>query len=261
MPDSRKVALVTGAASGIGQATAVKLHEDGMRVSLVDIDAPRLERVAAAFADAAAIHQVVTDIRVVAECEQAVTKTLDRFGRLDALVNCAGVGSDGPSDTMTEEAWDLMLDVNLKGMFFMCRYAIPALEASGGSIVNISSDLGLQGGAEAAVYCASKGGVTNMTKALAVELAARGIRVNAVCPADVDTPMTDAAARLKGGDDPDSYRRAALLRFPQRPARFIRPDEVAELVSFLCSGRATPITGAALAIDFAVTAGGPRPAG
>jgi NAD(P)-dependent dehydrogenase (short-subunit alcohol dehydrogenase family) len=257
--DGERVALVTGAASGIGRATAARLRTDGVRLVLADVDAEKLRQCLADLGDSDVARMVVTDVRAVADCEKAVAEAIDAFGRLDVLVNSAGVGSDGPSDTMTEQAWDWMLDVNLKGTFFMCRYAIPALERTGGNIVNIASDLGLQGGVEAAIYCASKGGVVNLTKALAVELAARSIRVNAVCPADVDTPMTAAAAELKSHGDPGSYYREALKRFPQRVPRMVRADEVAELVAFLSSDRAEPITGVAMPIDFGVTAGTVRP--
>jgi NAD(P)-dependent dehydrogenase (short-subunit alcohol dehydrogenase family) len=170
-------------------------------------------------------------------------------------VNCAGVWIEGPTDTMTEADWDRVVDVNLKGTFGMCRHAIPALEATGGCIVNVSSDAGLWGNKGAAIYCASKGGVTVLTKALAVELAERGIRVNAVCPGDVDSPMIRYQAEAFGGGDPEAYRARLLAAYPQRPPRFIRPDEVADLIAYLCSERAAPITGAAISIDFGLTAG------
>jgi NAD(P)-dependent dehydrogenase (short-subunit alcohol dehydrogenase family) len=257
--DEGHVALITGGASGIGQATATRLHADGMRVVLADIAADNLDRVQAALGGPDEVRSVVTDVRQVADCERAVEVTLESFGRLDVLVNSAGVGSDGPSDTMTEETWDWMVDVNLKGTFFMCRYAIPALALTAGSIVNIASDLGLQGGDEAAIYCASKGGVVNLTKALAIELAARGIRVNAICPADVDTPMTAAAAVAKTDGDPESYYVEAMKRFPQRHPRMVSAREVADLVAFLTSDLALAITGVAMPIDFGVTAGTARP--
>jgi NAD(P)-dependent dehydrogenase (short-subunit alcohol dehydrogenase family) len=174
---------------------------------------------------------------------------------LDILVNCAGIWVEGPTDTMTEADWNRVIDVNLKGTFAMCRFAIPALEATGGCIVNVSSDAGLWGGKGAAIYCASKGGVTILSKSLAVELAERGIRVNAVCPGDVDSPMIAYQAATFGGGDPDGYLRGLLSAYPQKPPRFIRPDEVAELIAFLASDRATPITGAAISIDFGLTAG------
>ena len=127
---------------------------------------------------------------------------VERFGRLDVLVNCAGVWVEGPTDTMTEADWDRVVDVNLKGTFQMCRHAIPALEATGGCIVNVSSDAGLWGNKGAAIYSASKGGVTVLSKALAVELAERGVRVNVVCPGDVDSPMIRYQAETFGGGDP-----------------------------------------------------------
>ena len=156
---------------------------------------------------------------------------------------------------MTEADWDRVVDVNLKGTFAMCRHAIPALEASGGCIVNVSSDAGLWGNKGAAIYSASKGGVTVLSKALAVELASRGVRVNAVCPGDVDSPMIRYQAETFGGGDPEGYLADLLDGVSPAPPRFIRPDEVAELIAFLCSDRATPITGAAISIDFGLTAG------
>jgi NAD(P)-dependent dehydrogenase (short-subunit alcohol dehydrogenase family) len=255
MADER-VALITGGASGIGLATAERLQRDGLRLVLADVDAPGLERATASLTAAGAMALgVATDVRSVADCERAVATAIERFGRLDVLVNCAGVWVEGPTDTMTEGDWDRVVDVNLKGTFFMCRHAIPALESSGGCIVNVSSDAGLWGNKEAAIYCASKGGVTVLTKALAVELAPRGVRVNAVCPGDVDSPMIRYQAETFGGGDPEGYLADLLAAYPQRPPRFIRPDEVAELVAFLCSERATPITGAAISIDFGLTAG------
>jgi NAD(P)-dependent dehydrogenase (short-subunit alcohol dehydrogenase family) len=253
---SARVALITGGASGIGLASAERLARDGFRLVLADLDLDGLERASGRLTgEGATALGVATDVRSVADCERAVAAAVDRLGRLDVLVNCAGVWVEGPTDTMTEADWDRVVDVNLKGTFFMCRHAIPALEASGGCIVNVSSDAGLWGNKEAAIYCASKGGVTVLTKALAVELAPRGVRVNAVCPGDVDSPMIRYQAETFGGGDPDGYLAELLSAYPQRPPRFIRPDEVAELIAFLCSERATPITGAAISIDFGLTAG------
>ena len=254
MPNDR-VALVTGGASGIGAATADRLARDGVRLVLADIDAPGLEAASARLGGSDRALGVVTDVRSFAACERAVAAAVERFGRLDILVNCAGVWVEGPTDTMTEADWDRVVDVNLKGTFAMCRHAILALEATGGCIVNVSSDAGLWGNKGAAIYCASKGGVTVLTKALAVELAERGIRVNAVCPGDVDSPMIHYQAETFGGGDPDKYVAALLTAYPQKSPRFIRPDEVAELIAYLCSERAAPITGAAISIDFGLTAG------
>jgi NAD(P)-dependent dehydrogenase (short-subunit alcohol dehydrogenase family) len=247
-----RVGLVTGAASGIGLATARRLAEDGFAVALVDVDDAGLGRVVGELPGALAVP---TDVRSFDACAAAVSGAVERFGRLDVLVNCAGIWVEGPTDTMTEADWDRVVDVNLKGTFQMCRHAIPALEATGGCIVNVSSDAGLWGNKGAAIYSASKGGVTVLSKALAVELAERGIRVNVVCPGDVDSPMIRYQADTFGGGDPEGYLAKLLEAYPQRTPRFIRPDEVAELIAFLCSERATPITGAAISIDFGLTAG------
>ena len=254
MTDDR-VALITGGASGIGAATADRLARDGVRLVLADIDSAGLDRATERLGGADRALGVVTDVRAFADCERAVGAAVERFGRLDILVNCAGVWVEGPTDMMTEADWDRVIDVNLKGTFAMCRHAIPALEASGGCIVNVSSDAGLWGNKGAAIYCASKGGVTVLSKALAVELASRGVRVNAVCPGDVDSPMIRYQAETFGGGDPDKYLADLLVAYPQKTPRFIRPDEIAELIAYLCSERAAPITGAAISIDFGLTAG------
>ncbi|MGH2843682.1 MAG: SDR family NAD(P)-dependent oxidoreductase, partial [Solirubrobacteraceae bacterium] len=181
---------------------------------------------------------------------------VEASGGLTAVVNAAGVWTEGASENTTEVEWDTVLGVNLKGLFFVCAAAIPHLAQSSGSIVNLSSDAGIQGNNGAAVYCASKGGVTNLTRALALELAPRGVRVNAVCPADVDTPMLATQASRFGNGDPDGYLRALLEHYPQRNgARFVRADEVAELVWYLTQPVAAAITGTNLSIDFGLSAG------
>jgi NAD(P)-dependent dehydrogenase (short-subunit alcohol dehydrogenase family) len=250
-----RVALITGGASGIGRATAQRLRQDGRRTALVDIDAAGLARAVADLGGPAAALAIVADVRSFDECRRAIDEAVAWGGRLDIVVNCAGVWVEGPTDEMNEADWDRVVDVNLKGTFFVCRHAIPALVATGGCIVNVSSDAGLWGNKGAAIYSASKGGVTVLSKALAVELAEHGVRVNAVCPGDVDSPMLEDQARTFGGADRAGYLAQLLEAYPQRPARFIRPDEVAELIAFLCSERATPITGAAISIDFGLTAG------
>jgi NAD(P)-dependent dehydrogenase (short-subunit alcohol dehydrogenase family) len=245
------VLLVSGAAGGIGGAVARRFAEGGWRVAATDVSAASLEplRGAGAFV-------VDGDLRRVASCREVVARTVSAAGRLDCLVNAAGVWTEGPADETREEDFDRVLDVNLKGLYFLCSAAIPHLEKASGSIVNLSSDAGLQGNTGAAVYCASKGAVTNLTRALALELAPRGVRVNAVCPADVDTPMLRYQAETFGGGDPDGYRRRLLDGYPQKErARFLRADEVAELIFFLAQPRAAGITGANVSIDFGLSAG------
>jgi NAD(P)-dependent dehydrogenase (short-subunit alcohol dehydrogenase family) len=244
------VVLVTGAAGGIGGAVARRFADGGWRVAALDV---RPSDVGGLAVGGLAIE---ADLRDVAQCRDAVTRTVAWAGRLDALVNAAGVWTEGPSELTEEADFDRVLDVNLKGLYFLTSAAIPHLAARGGAVVNLSSDAGIQGNAGAAVYCASKGAVSILTKALALELAPRGIRVNAVCPGDVDSPMLHGQARDFGGDDPSAYLGKLLAGYPQGArARFIRPEEIAELIWFLCQPHAAPITGANVSIDFGLSAG------
>ncbi len=249
--------LVTGGARGMGRACGERFLSLGDAVILADVDAEAVAKTAAALSGPdREVRSAVADVRSAADCERMVAEAAGDPGGLDVLINCAGVWVEGPSAEMTEHDWDRTVDVNLKGTFFACRFAIPHLERSEGCIVNLASDVGLMGSAGAAIYSATKGGVVTLTKSLALELAPLGVRVNAVCPNDVDTPMLAGQAREHGGDDPQAYLDALLARYPQRErARFIRPEEVAALVAFLCSPEAAPITGACIAIDFGSTAG------
>ncbi len=256
MTDQTRVALIAGGAGGMGTAIAARLSADGYAVVLADLESERLTTaVEAVRAGGGAALAVPLDMRKVASCTSAVETALAWHGRLDAVVNAAGVWREGAAGTMTEEDWDIVLDVNLKGAFFLIQAAIPHL-GNGASIVNIASDAGLVGNNGASIYCASKGGLVLLTKALALELAPRRIRVNAVCPGDVATPMIEFQAERYGGGDPDGYKAKLLSNYPQQAAaRFIRPEEIARMVAYLCEPDAAPITGAALSIDFGVTAG------
>jgi len=229
----------------------------GDRITIADLPGDRTLAAAAALAEMKAGCNVIEfDIRSVEQCRRAVERAAAWGNGIDVLVNAAGIWLEGPSADVREEEWDRVLDVNLKGAFFMISAAIPHLATSRGAVLNIASDAGLVGNNGAAVYCASKGGLVLLTKALALELAPQGVRVNAVCPADVATPMLDGQAEVYGGGDPDGYRANLLKHYPQgRSARFIRAAEVARLVQFLCEDKAAPITGVALPIDFGVTAG------
>jgi NAD(P)-dependent dehydrogenase (short-subunit alcohol dehydrogenase family) len=245
-----RVVLITGGGGGIGRATGERFVDAGDTVVLADRSADALA------AAGTSSDTVIADVTVVADCDRMVAETVERHGRLDVLVNCAGVWVEGPTAEMTEEQWDRTIDVNLKGTFFACRFAIPHLERTEGCIVNLSSDAGLVGTVETAIYTASKGGVSLLTRSLGLELAPKGVRVNAVCPNDVNTPMLAGQARDFGGDDPDGYLAALLANYPQKErSRFIRPEEIAALIFYLASPEATPITGACIPIDFGSTAG------
>ena len=247
--DVTPVALITGAAGGIGGATADRFIAGGWRVAAVDINA-----VEPAHRPVDVLLSIIADLRAVADCRRAIAECVTWGQRLDAVVNAAGVWTEGPSEDTTEQEWDGVIDLNLKGLYFVCSAAIPHLEATGGCIVNMSSDAGVQGNAGAAVYCASKGGVTNLTRALALELAPRGIRVNAVCPGDVNSPMLRAQASASA--DPSAYLDKLLRGYPQAAsARFIEPPEIAELIWFLAQPSSAAITGANISIDFGLSAG------
>lgn len=247
------VVLISGVLGGIGQAVRKQFVQAGWRVFGSDLDGPALAALQAAGGLAG---HYAADLRQASASREVVASALNRLGRLDALINCAGVWREGPAETFSEEDFDLVLDVNLKASFFLCAAAIPALRETRGAIVNLSSDAGRQGNRNAAVYCASKGAVTLMTKALALDLAPSGVRCNSISPGDVATPMLSFQAERYGNGDPDGYLQELLGKYPQgAQARFIQPEEVAELAVFLCQPAARSITGADLAIDCGVSAG------
>jgi NAD(P)-dependent dehydrogenase (short-subunit alcohol dehydrogenase family) len=242
----------------MGRAFARLFLDAGGQVLLADRDEAALAEAVARLGEAGLgrVEGLSCDVTRAGDCRSAVDLCIARGGRLDLLVNAAGIWTEGKTEATAEADWDRVIDVNLKGTFLMCRESLAHLAQSRGAIVNISSDAGLIATSGVAVYSASKAGVNMLTKALALEFAERGVRVNAVCPTDVDTPMIEYQARTFGQGDPDGYKRALLARYPQRSrARFVKPEEVAALVFFLSSPEAEPITGACLSIDFGTTAG------
>ncbi len=247
-----KVVLISGAAGGVGSAVARLLRRCGADLALTSTHPGRLRTLA----DELGAQSILGDLANVADCQRVVDAVLGEHGRLDALVNCAGVWTEGDSALVTEDDWDRCVDVNLKGAFFLSSRAIPALKAARGAIVNVGSDAGVVGNARCAVYCASKGGLILMGKALALELAPFGVRVNTVCPSDIATPMLHGQAQHFGSGNPHAYLDRLLSRYPQRDeARFIDPEEVASLIAFLLAAPAAAITGATLSMDFGLTAG------
>jgi NAD(P)-dependent dehydrogenase (short-subunit alcohol dehydrogenase family) len=248
--DSKRV-LVTGSSRGIGLATARNFLELGARVA---INGSSNASTAAAIDSLAGGGRVVAaagDVSSVAGCESIVHAAIEALGGLDVLVNNAGVAEDLPMEECDEALWDRTLDINLKGTFFCSRAALDALRASAGSIVNVASVSGLLGFENSTIYCASKGGVVNLTRAMAVELAPT-IRVNCVCPGYVDTDMV-RRDYFDQTDDPAAAEREAADSVPLK--RISTPGEIARSISYLASADARFITGHALTLDGGESAG------
>jgi NAD(P)-dependent dehydrogenase (short-subunit alcohol dehydrogenase family) len=250
---ANKIALITGGTSGIGRTTAVLFAKEGARVAITGRNEMRglavVEEIEAAGGTAVFIR---SDVRSAAACREAVEQTLQTFGRLDILFNNAGVFYPNTVPNSTEEEWDLTLDICLKGTYLMSKFALQAMLAQkSGVIINNSSGWGLVGGNAAAAYCAAKGGVVLLTKAMAIDHGPQGIRVNCVCPGDVDTPMLPEDARRRGMKWEDYLATAS-----DRPmGRIGKPEEIAAAVLFLASDEAHFITGAVLTVDGGGTAG------
>jgi NAD(P)-dependent dehydrogenase (short-subunit alcohol dehydrogenase family) len=255
--NDERVAFVTGGAGGIGRATCVAFHEAGYRVALTDLEEDASAR-AAAEVDTSGerVAGIPCDVTSTDSINAAVADALARFGRLDALVNVAGVVGPGPSEELSDESWDRLLSIHLGGTFRCSRAAFPALSATGsGSIVSISSIAGRTGFSIRASYCAAKAGIEGLTRALAVEWAKRGVRVNAVAPGHVRTPMLDHSLAI-GSVTPEVVE-ARTNRIPL--GRYAQPEEIAAAVLFLSSPAASYITGEVLCVDGAITVNADAP--
>jgi meso-butanediol dehydrogenase/(S,S)-butanediol dehydrogenase/diacetyl reductase len=229
-----KVALVSGAASGIGLAVSDKLEHDGVVVVRADIHPTA--------------GGIVCDVRDAGSCAAAVASALEDHGRLDILANVAGIGISRTIQDLDPAEWREIIEVNLTGTFLLSQSALPALLETKGTIVNMGSVAGLRATPYNAAYCASKGGVIMLTKSMAIELAKAGVRVNAVCPASVDTPF------LRGFELPEGADMDLLTRAASPMGRMIDPTEVAAAVAYLASDDAATISGTTLVIDGAATA-------
>jgi NAD(P)-dependent dehydrogenase (short-subunit alcohol dehydrogenase family) len=244
---TNKRALITGGASGIGRATALLFAREGAAVAVADLDEAGGQAVAQTITDEGGqVIFVPCDVTRAADCQRAVRFTVEELGGLDVLFNNAGVIRRATVLDTTEEEWDRVMAVNVKSIFLLSKYAIPVMaQAGGGAIVNTASGWGLVGGRNAVSYCASKGAVVNMTRAMALDHGEQNIRVNCICPGDTDTPMLRDEARQLGASDEDFMIEAA-----DRPLRRIgRPEDIAQAALYLASDAASFVTGAALVVD------------
>lgn len=243
-----KVAIVTGGASGIGYATAELLAEYGACVAIIDVNDAAGKEAAGKIANSggkAVFYKC--NVTLPQECERTVLQIKERFGRIDILFNNAGVTRRKSVVDLEEKEWDFVLDVCLKGTYLMSKYAIPVMAAGGGgSIINTGSGWGIKGGDDAAAYCAAKGGIVNLTRAMAIDHGKQNIRVNSVCPGDTDTPLLRDEGRQLGIEENEFLKFSAQGRPLERLGT---PRDIANAVLFFASDLSTWVTGAALVVD------------
>ena len=244
---SGKVAVITGAASGIGRATAILFAREGAALALADVNVDAGQRVSDEIVHAGgrAVFETV-DVTLAADCRRLVERAIREFGRIDILFNNTGIIRRSTILELSEDDWDRVMAVNVKSIFLMSRQVIPIMaKAGGGSIVNTASGWGLAGGPRAAVYCASKGAVVILTKAMAIDHGPQKIRVNCICPGDTDTGMLRSEAQQLG--EPEDRFLAESARRPL--GRIGKPEEIAQAALYLASEASSFVTGTALVVD------------
>lgn len=245
-----KVVIVTGGASGIGLATVERLGREGARLVIADKTdpAPIAEKIRAAGGTAEAI---AADVSQEAACAAMVEVAKAAYGRLDVLINCAGVNKRNKAEDAGLEEFEFIMGVNLRGTFLACRAAIPAIrESGGGAIVTVASELALMGIPNISIYTASKGGIISMTRALAADHVGDGIRVNCVCPGPVETPLLRQG--IVNADNPAAREKASIESTMMK--RHGQPEEIANVIRFLASDEASFMTGSIVVADGGATA-------
>ena len=244
-----RVAIVTGAGSGLGRATARRLASEGAAVAALDLnETAAKETVAALEGEGGTAHAYGVDVSDWGAAEGAVAAVAQELGRPDTLINCAGIGAFVHSEEETFESWSRIIGVNLTGTWNMCRAVLPAMLDGGGVIVNVASNAGLMGQPYSAAYCASKGGVVNLTRALGVEYRARGIRVNAIAPGGMDTPMIQSFGFPERAK-PEDF--AGITS----PIGYAQPEEQAGLIAFIASDEGRYMVGQIVSMDGGITCG------
>ena len=244
-----KRAIVTGAGAGIGRAIALRLAGEGTRVALAEVDESAAVEVAAEIGDETLVRR--TDVTKAGEVEALVSSAVEAWGGLDVMVNNAGVGVAATAVETTEEDYDRVMAVCVRGTLLGMKYAIPAIRSSGGgSIINMSSVAALVGIRDRAVYSAAKGAILSLTRAAAIDHVEEGVRVNCIAPGTVDTPWI---SRITAGyDDPDEARANMEARQPHK--RFVTPEEIAAMAAYLASDESASCIGACMIVDGGVTA-------
>jgi NAD(P)-dependent dehydrogenase (short-subunit alcohol dehydrogenase family) len=238
-PSRPKRVLVTGAASGIGAATVARFRADGAGVAGLDQDSERLEELELE-------ARAVCDVADWDDVRAAVDQGVASLGGVDTVVSCAGIGARGTAADTLPEVWDRVFAVNVRGVYLTAKAAIPHLRrAGGGAIVNVASQLGIVAAPNSAAYCASKGAVVQLTRAMAIDHGADGIRVNCVCPGPTDTPLL--VSWFEAADDPVAERRR--YETAQVHGRLVTPEEIADAIAYLASPAAASTLGAALVVD------------
>lgn len=241
------VAVISGGSSGIGYGAAELLALKGAVSIILDIDAPHGEAAAGQISRLGGKAEfILCDVTSDKDCKTAIDKIHSRHGRIDVLFNNAGVIRRNTVETLEESGWDMVIDVTLKGAFLLSKYTVPVMAKNGGgSIINTGSGWGLKGGDKAVSYCAAKGGIVNMTRAMAIDHGPQGIRVNSVSPGDIDTPLLRDEARQLGVDD-----EAFMAEAADRPLNRVGvPGDVANAVLFFASPMSAWVTGANLTVD------------
>lgn len=247
-----KSALVTGAASGIGKATAERLASEGADVVVADINLEGAAAAAQAIASAYGVRAfpIRFDAADAGDCERLVAEAVEKLGKLDIVVNNAGVMDWSRADEYPVERWQRVISINLNAVFFVSKYAVPHLLETRGNIVNMSSAASLAGVPFAAAYCAAKAGVNGLTRSMAVEYADKGLRVNAICPGGVDTPLTVTVTPM-----PEWLDFAKIARLSPKTGKTSAPEEIAAAVAYLASADACNVTSIALSVDGGQVAG------
>jgi NAD(P)-dependent dehydrogenase (short-subunit alcohol dehydrogenase family) len=244
-----KRSIVTGSGSGIGRAIALRFAAEGARVVISDVDGEAAARVAAEAGGETLVRK--TDVTSTSEVETLVQTSVEEWGGLDVMVNNAGIGVAGTTTVTTEEDYERVMDVCLRGTFLGMKHAIPAIrDSEGGSVINMSSVAALVGIADRAVYSAAKGAILAITRAAAIDHVEEGVRVNCIAPGTVDTPWI---GRITAGyDDPEEARRNMQARQPH--GRLVTPEEIAAMAAYLASDESASVIGACMVVDGGVTA-------